>query len=124
MFDDLPRERLAFLPTPLHQMNNLGESLGLNSLWIKRDDHTGFTFGGNKTRKLEFVLGDAKTKKCDTLVTVGGVQSNHCRQTAAVAANPGKIEAGMLYPFGYQLIVSIHDVQENIPLSTMYLVKR
>ncbi|MFW9787703.1 MAG: 1-aminocyclopropane-1-carboxylate deaminase/D-cysteine desulfhydrase [Candidatus Thorarchaeota archaeon] len=89
MFENLPRERLAFLPTPLHRMKNLGESIGIDHLWIKRDDHTGFTFGGNKTRKLEFVLGDAKANKCDTLVTVGGVQSNHCRQTAAVAAVGG-----------------------------------
>ena len=89
MFDDLPREKLAFLPTPLHRMKNLGESLGIDDLWIKRDDHTGFTFGGNKTRKLEFVLGDAKANKCDTLVTVGGVQSNHCRQIAAVSAVGG-----------------------------------
>ena len=89
MFDDLPRERLAFLPTPLHRMKNLGESIGIDELWIKRDDQTGISFGGNKTRKLEFVVGDAKANKCDTLVTVGGIQSNHCRQTAAVAAVSG-----------------------------------
>ncbi|MFW9794545.1 MAG: 1-aminocyclopropane-1-carboxylate deaminase/D-cysteine desulfhydrase [Candidatus Thorarchaeota archaeon] len=89
MFDDLPREYLAFLPTPLHRLKNLGESIGLNNLWIKRDDQTGAAFGGNKTRKLEFVVGDAKANKADTLVTVGGVQSNHCRQTAAVAASMG-----------------------------------
>ncbi|MHA2159684.1 MAG: 1-aminocyclopropane-1-carboxylate deaminase/D-cysteine desulfhydrase [Candidatus Thorarchaeota archaeon] len=89
MFDDLPKESLAFLPTPLHPMMNLGESLGLNSLWIKRDDQTGAAFGGNKTRKLEYVVGDAKLNKADTLVTVGGVQSNHCRQTASVAASMG-----------------------------------
>ncbi|MHA2360207.1 MAG: 1-aminocyclopropane-1-carboxylate deaminase/D-cysteine desulfhydrase, partial [Candidatus Thorarchaeota archaeon] len=56
---------------------------------IKRDDQTGAAFGGNKTRKLEFVVGDAKANKADTLVTVGGIQSNHCRQTAAVAASMG-----------------------------------
>ncbi|MFW9927398.1 MAG: 1-aminocyclopropane-1-carboxylate deaminase/D-cysteine desulfhydrase [Candidatus Thorarchaeota archaeon] len=89
MFEDLPRERLAFLPTPLHRLKNLGESIGLNQLWIKRDDQTGAAFGGNKTRKLEFVVGDAIANKADTLVTVGGVQSNHCRQTAAVAAAMG-----------------------------------
>ncbi len=87
MFDDLPREHFAFLPTPLHRLKNLGESIGLNNLWIKRDDQTGAAFGGNKTRKLEFVVGDAKANKADTLVTVGGIQSNHCRQTAAVAAS-------------------------------------
>ncbi|MHA2234784.1 MAG: 1-aminocyclopropane-1-carboxylate deaminase/D-cysteine desulfhydrase, partial [Candidatus Thorarchaeota archaeon] len=56
---------------------------------IKRDDQTGAAFGGNKTRKLEYVVGDAKAHKADTLVTVGGVQSNHCRQTASVAASMG-----------------------------------
>ena len=89
MFDELPRERFAFLPTPMHRLKNLGESIGVDQLWIKRDDLTGISFGGNKTRKLEFVVGDAKANKCDTLVTVGGVQSNHCRQTAAVAAVSG-----------------------------------
>jgi D-cysteine desulfhydrase family pyridoxal phosphate-dependent enzyme len=58
-------------------------------LWIKRDDLTGLAFGGNKVRKLEFVLGDVKAKNCDTVVTVGGLQSNHCRQTAAAAAKTG-----------------------------------
>jgi D-cysteine desulfhydrase family pyridoxal phosphate-dependent enzyme len=89
MFEDLPRERYAFLPTPLHRMMNLGESLGIDQLWIKRDDLTGFSIGGNKTRKLEFVIADAKQSGADTVVTVGGVQSNHCRQTAAAAARAG-----------------------------------
>jgi D-cysteine desulfhydrase family pyridoxal phosphate-dependent enzyme len=70
-------------------MKNLGNALGLRDLWIKRDDMTGPSFGGNKTRKLEFVIGDAKEHGCDTLVTVGAVQSNHCRQTAAAAAATG-----------------------------------
>jgi len=89
MFDILPRTRFAFLPTPLHPMRNLGKELGLDDLWIKRDDMTGPSFGGNKTRKLEFVIGDAKQQGCDTLVTVGALQSNHCRQTAAAAAAAG-----------------------------------
>ncbi|MHA2425933.1 MAG: 1-aminocyclopropane-1-carboxylate deaminase/D-cysteine desulfhydrase [Candidatus Thorarchaeota archaeon] len=89
MFDDLPRERFAFLPTPLHRMENLGDSLGIDQLWIKRDDLTGLSVGGNKTRKLEYVIADAKQAGADTLVTVGGVQSNHCRQTAAAAAVTG-----------------------------------
>ncbi|MHA1908188.1 MAG: 1-aminocyclopropane-1-carboxylate deaminase/D-cysteine desulfhydrase [Candidatus Thorarchaeota archaeon] len=89
MFNDLPRERFAFLPTPLHRMKNLGESLGIDQLWIKRDDLTGLSIGGNKTRKLEFVLADAKQAGADTIVTVGGVQSNHCRQTAAATAITG-----------------------------------
>jgi L-cysteate sulfo-lyase len=89
VFDDLPREQLAFLPTPLHRLRNLGNSLGLDELWIKRDDQTGLSFGGNKVRKLEFVLGDARKNKADTIVTVGGIQSNHCRQTAAACAAAG-----------------------------------
>lgn len=89
MFNDLPREDLAFLPTPLHRLRHLGDSIGLDELWIKRDDLTGHSFGGNKTRKLEFVLGDAKANNADTIVTVGGLQSNHCRQTAVVCAKAG-----------------------------------
>ncbi len=89
MFESLPRERLAYLPTPLHRMRNLGASLGIDDLWIKRDDLTGVGGGGNKSRKLEFIVADAKEKEADTLVTVGATQSNHCRQTAAVAAITG-----------------------------------
>jgi len=89
MFAKLPREDLAFLPTPLHRLPHLGDSIGLDELWIKRDDLTGYSFGGNKTRKMEFVLGDARANKADTIVTVGGLQSNHCRQTAVVCAKAG-----------------------------------
>lgn len=89
MFDEVPRESLAFLPTPLHRLKHLGDSIGLDELWIKRDDLTGHSFGGNKTRKMEFVLGDARASKADTIVTVGGLQSNHCRQTAVACAKAG-----------------------------------
>jgi len=89
MFSGIPRENLAFLPTPLHRLPHLGDSLGLDELWIKRDDLTGHSFGGNKTRKLEFVVGDARANKADTIVTVGGIQSNHCRQTAVACAKAG-----------------------------------
>ncbi|MFX1416510.1 MAG: 1-aminocyclopropane-1-carboxylate deaminase/D-cysteine desulfhydrase [Promethearchaeota archaeon] len=89
MLDVLPRLRMANLPTPMEPLKNLAESLGLNDLWIKRDDLTGVAFGGNKIRKLEYVIADAKEKNADTLVTVGAVQSNHCRQTAAMAARAG-----------------------------------
>ncbi|MFW9845947.1 MAG: 1-aminocyclopropane-1-carboxylate deaminase/D-cysteine desulfhydrase [Candidatus Thorarchaeota archaeon] len=89
MLDIVPRVKLANLPTPLQEMKNLAYSLDMKSLWIKRDDLTGLGQGGNKTRKLEYVIGDAKEKDADTLVTVGAVQSNHCRQTAAAAAQSG-----------------------------------
>ncbi|OYX59153.1 MAG: D-cysteine desulfhydrase [Brevundimonas subvibrioides] len=83
-----PRLRLAHLPTPLEPLPRLSEALGID-LWIKRDDCTGLAGGGNKTRKLEFLLGDAFEQDADTLVTQGAVQSNHVRQTAAAAAAAG-----------------------------------
>ncbi len=89
----LPSYPLAFLPTPLHPLPQLNAWLreqGVAAeLWIKRDDQTGLAFGGNKTRKLEFLLGDAFARGCDTLITTGATQSNHCRQTAAAAAQAG-----------------------------------
>ena len=83
-----PRVRLAHLPTPLEPAPRLSEALGVE-IWIKRDDCTGLAGGGNKTRKLEFLLGDALEQNADTLVTQGAVQSNHVRQTAAAAAAHG-----------------------------------
>lgn len=84
-----PRASLATLPTPLHPLARLTEKLGGPELWIKRDDLTGLAGGGNKTRKLEFFVGDALAVGADTLVTVGAIQSNHTRQTAAAAARVG-----------------------------------
>ena len=89
MLEPLPRKKFAFLPTPVHRMDNLADALNIENLWIKRDDLTGISAGGNKTRKLEYVVGDAIEKGADTLATVGAIQSNHCRQTAAVAAKTG-----------------------------------
>ncbi|HZV84038.1 MAG TPA: D-cysteine desulfhydrase family protein, partial [Brevundimonas sp.] len=83
-----PRIRLAHLPTSLEPLPRLSEALGVE-LWVKRDDCTGLAGGGNKTRKLEFLLGDAFEQGADTLVTQGAVQSNHVRQTAAAAAAHG-----------------------------------
>ena len=84
-----PRARFAHLPTPLEAAPRLGAEIGVPRLFIKRDDCTGLAGGGNKTRKLEFLLGDALAKGADTLVTQGAVQSNHVRQTAAAAARHG-----------------------------------
>ncbi len=84
----LPRAQFAQLPTPLHKLENYSRLLGLD-LWIKRDDLTGLEGGGNKTRKLEFLVGDALRANADTLVTIGALQSNHTRQTAAAAARTG-----------------------------------
>lgn len=84
-----PRVRLGHLPTPLEAMPNLTKLLGGPNLYIKRDDCTGLSTGGNKTRKLEFLMADALAKGCDTVITQGAIQSNHARQTAAAAAKLG-----------------------------------
>ena len=86
--------RFAHLPTPLEPLPRLTEALSTSpgggpNLWIKRDDCTGLAGGGNKTRKLEYLLGDALANDSTTLVTQGAVQSNHVRQTAAAAARFG-----------------------------------
>jgi 1-aminocyclopropane-1-carboxylate deaminase len=84
-----PRTSLASLPTPLHPLRRLSAELGGPEIWIKRDDLTGLVGGGNKTRKLEFVIADALRANATVLVTVGAIQSNHTRQTAAAAARVG-----------------------------------
>ncbi len=85
----LPRIRFAHLPTPIEAMPRLSAHLNGPQLFVKRDDQTGLGMGGNKTRKLEFVLAQALEAGARTLITVGGIQSNHCRQTAALAAKFG-----------------------------------
>ncbi|WP_426956139.1 D-cysteine desulfhydrase [Muricoccus radiodurans] len=84
-----PRIRLGHLPTPLEPMENLSKHLGGPNLWIKRDDCTGLSTGGNKTRKLEYLMADARAQGADTVITQGATQSNHARQTAAAAAKLG-----------------------------------
>jgi L-cysteate sulfo-lyase len=83
------RYPLAHLPTPLEPMKRLDAALGSAHLWIKRDDQTGLATGGNKTRKLEFLIADALLQKANVVLTAGAVQSNHCRQTAAAAVRAG-----------------------------------
>ena len=80
---------LAHTPTPLEPLRNLSRYLGGPNIYIKRDDCTGLATGGNKARKLEFLMGDALAKNADTIVTIGAIQSNHVRQTAAAAARLG-----------------------------------
>ena len=84
-----PRVRLTHNPTPLHPMTRLSNHLGGPEIWIKRDDCTGLATGGNKTRKLEFLVGEALEQGADILVTQGAVQSNHARQTVAAACLHG-----------------------------------
>lgn len=86
---NLPRLRFAHLPTPVEELPRLSEALGGVQILVKRDDQTGLALGGNKTRKLEFLLAEAQMEGARTLITAGAVQSNHCRQTAAAAAHFG-----------------------------------
>ena len=83
-----PRIRLAHLPTPLEAMPRLSKELGIE-IWIKRDDCTGLSTGGNKTRKLEFLMAEADAQGADLVMTQGATQSNHARQAAAAAAKQG-----------------------------------
>jgi len=83
------RQHFAHLPTPVEAMPRLEAALGGPRLLVKRDDLTGLAFGGNKTRKLEFLVGEASARAARTLITAGAAQSNHCRQTAAAAAQAG-----------------------------------
>lgn len=84
-----PRVFLAHLPTPLERLDRLGAALGGPEIWIKRDDCTGMSTGGNKTRKLEFLMAEAIAQGADMVMTQGATQSNHARQTAAFAAKLG-----------------------------------
>ena len=87
---DFPRYPLMFGPSPVHRLDRLSEHLGGAAVWAKREDcNSGLAYGGNKVRKLEYLVPDALAQGADTLVSIGGVQSNHTRQVAAVAARLG-----------------------------------
>jgi len=109
-----PRLALGRLPTPLEPSPRLGAELGLELLW-KRDDLSGFELSGNKVRKLEFLLAEAEALGADTLVTAGGVQSNHCRATAFAAARRG---------LGCTLLLRTADPSRPPPLSANSLLDR
>ena len=88
--DSFERHPLLFGPSPVHRLDRLTAHLGGAELWAKRDDcNSGLAYGGNKMRKLEYLVADAIARGCDTLVSIGGVQSNHTRQVAAAAARTG-----------------------------------
>jgi 1-aminocyclopropane-1-carboxylate deaminase len=91
VLEDFPRAPLLFGPSPVHRLERLSEHLGGEvEIWAKREDcNSGLAYGGNKVRKLEYLAADALAQGCDTLVSIGGVQSNHTRQVAAVAAHLG-----------------------------------
>jgi D-cysteine desulfhydrase family pyridoxal phosphate-dependent enzyme len=108
----IPRIRFAQIPTPIENMPRLEEVLHGPHLMVKRDDQTGLAFGGNKTRKLEFLVAEAQSEGADTLITAGALQSNHCRQTAAAAAK-----------FGFGCILVLTD-EEPAQVSANLLLDR
>jgi 1-aminocyclopropane-1-carboxylate deaminase len=114
-FDRVP---LLFGPAPVHPMERLSEHLGGKvEIWAKRDDcNAGLAYGGNKTRKLEYLAADALAQGCDTLVSIGGVQSNHTRQVAAVAARLG-LDCVLVQEHWVEWPDAVYDKVGNILLS-------
>jgi 1-aminocyclopropane-1-carboxylate deaminase len=116
---DFPRFPLLLGPSPVHRLDRLSERLGGAAVWAKREDlNSGLAFGGNKTRKLEYLVADALAQGADTLVSIGGVQSNHTRQGAAAAARAG-LKAGLVQERGVDWHDPLHDRVGNIQLSRL-----
>ena len=114
---DFPRHQLTFGPSPVHPMPRLTAHLGGASVWAKREDcSSGLAYGGNKTRKLEYIVPDALAQGADTLVSIGGYQSNHTRQVAAVAASLG-LKAVLVQENWVDWPDSVADRVGNIMLS-------
>jgi 1-aminocyclopropane-1-carboxylate deaminase len=114
---DFPRYPLLFGPSPVHSLDRLSDHLGGARVWAKREDcNAGLAYGGNKTRKLEYLVPDALAQGCDTLVSIGGVQSNHTRQVAAVAAKLG-LKAVLVQEKWVDWDDPVNDTVGNILLS-------
>ncbi|MCR6490015.1 1-aminocyclopropane-1-carboxylate deaminase [Amycolatopsis sp. OK19-0408] len=112
-----PRYPLLFGPSPVHPLERLTEHLGGAKVWAKREDvNSGLAFGGNKTRKLEYLVADALKEGADTLVSIGGVQSNHTRQVAAAAARAG-LKAVLVQESWVDWHDPLYDKVGNIQLS-------
>jgi len=107
---NISRLHFAHLPTPIETLPRLSQALDGPSLLVKRDDQTGLAFGGNKTRKLEFLMADARDQGAKTLVSGGALQSNHCRQTAAAAAR-----------FGFKCILVLTGEKPRQPSANLLL---
>ncbi|GAB7107567.1 1-aminocyclopropane-1-carboxylate deaminase [Streptomyces phaeofaciens JCM 4814] len=113
------RYPLLFGPSPVHPMQRLTAHLGGAALWAKREDcNSGIAYGGNKTRKLEYLVADALAQGCDTLVSIGGVQSNHTRQVAAVAARAG-MKCVLVQESWVEWPDSVYDKVGNILISRL-----
>ncbi|WP_410616762.1 1-aminocyclopropane-1-carboxylate deaminase [Amycolatopsis sp. lyj-109] len=114
---DFPRYPLLFGPSPVHPLERLTAHLGGAKIWAKREDvNSGLAFGGNKTRKLEYLVADALAQGADTLVSIGGVQSNHTRQVAAAAARAG-LKAVLVQESWVDWHDPLYDKVGNIQLS-------
>ncbi|MFJ1765856.1 1-aminocyclopropane-1-carboxylate deaminase [Amycolatopsis sp. NPDC088138] len=114
---DFPRFPLLFGPSPVHPLERLTKHLGGANVWAKREDvNSGLAYGGNKTRKLEYLVADALAHKADTLVSIGGVQSNHTRQVAAAAARAG-LKAVLVQESWVDWHDPLYDKVGNIQLS-------
>ena len=114
---DFPRYPLTFGPSPVHQLDRLSDHLGGARIWAKREDvNSGLAYGGNKTRKLEYIVPDVLAEGADTLVSIGGYQSNHTRQVAAVAAKLG-LKAVLVQEKWVEWPDSVNDRVGNIMLS-------
>ncbi|MFJ5222268.1 1-aminocyclopropane-1-carboxylate deaminase [Streptomyces sp. NPDC088400] len=115
--EDFERYPLLFGPSPVHQLKRLTEHLGGAQIWAKREDcNSGLAYGGNKTRKLEYIVPDVLAQGADTLVSIGGYQSNHTRQVAAVAAHLG-LKARLVQEKWVDWPDSVNDKVGNILLS-------
>ncbi len=121
-FSNYKRLFFAHLPTPLELLTNLSKQLGETNIWIKRDDCTGLAGGGNKTRKLEFVMADALHKKADVIITQGATQSNHARQTAAISAKLG-LDCYILLENRTQSKEHNHNYNGNVLLDCLFGAK-
>ncbi|WP_121392373.1 1-aminocyclopropane-1-carboxylate deaminase [Actinokineospora cianjurensis] len=116
---DHPRIPLTFGPSPLHPLDRLTAHLGGARIWAKREDcNSGLAFGGNKVRKLEYLAADAVATGCDTLVSIGGVQSNHTRSVAAVAAYLG-LKCALVQESWVDWPDSVYDKVGNVQLSRL-----
>jgi 1-aminocyclopropane-1-carboxylate deaminase len=115
---EFDRVELLFGPSPVHRLNRLGEHLGGKvEIWAKREDcNAGLAYGGNKVRKLEYLVAEALAQGCDTLVSIGGVQSNHTRQVAAVAAHLG-LKCVLVQEYWVDWPDVVYDKVGNILLS-------
>ncbi|PVZ11025.1 1-aminocyclopropane-1-carboxylate deaminase [Actinomycetospora cinnamomea] len=115
--DDFPRYPLLFGPSPVHRLDRLTAHLGGAAIWAKREDcNSGLAYGGNKTRKLEYIVPDVLASGADTLVSIGGYQSNHTRQVAAVAAKLG-LKARLVQEKWVDWPDAVNDKVGNILLS-------